>query len=63
MDISEVAKVEAQQRVLLVEDDTRLAELITEYLGQNGLEVHTERRGDLAVERPTSSSPTCWCST
>src|SRR5258706_721840 len=57
LDISEVSKVEALQRILLVEDDARLAGLITEYLGRNGLEVHIERRGDLAVDRAYELEP------
>lgn len=57
MDISEIRKVETQQRVLLVEDDARLADLITEYLGKNGFEVHIERRGDLAVDRAYDLEP------
>ena len=37
-------------RVLLVEDDERLGELIAEYLRRNAIETHWERRGDRAVE-------------
>jgi two-component system, OmpR family, response regulator ParR len=37
--------------ILLIEDDTRLAELTATYLGQNGLRVATEARGDRALER------------
>lgn len=37
--------------VLLVEDDRRLAELTAKYLGQNGLKVVVEGRGDRAVDR------------
>src|SRR3954468_22559553 len=44
-------------RVLLVEDDERLAELISEYLGRNGLEMHWFRRGDGAVEKAHDLSP------
>jgi two-component system OmpR family response regulator/two-component system response regulator RstA len=43
--------------VLLVEDDERLAELITEYLGRNGLDLHWIRRGDVAVEKTHEISP------
>ena len=39
------------QRILIVEDDLRLAELTGEYLQQRGFEVEHEARGDLAVER------------
>src|SRR3954467_5000105 len=42
---------------LLVEDDERLAELISEYLGRNGLEMHWIRRGDGAVEKAHDLSP------
>jgi two-component system OmpR family response regulator len=44
-------------RVLLVEDDERLAELISEYLGRNGLDLHWIRRGDGAVEKTHEISP------
>jgi two-component system OmpR family response regulator/two-component system response regulator RstA len=44
-------------RVLLVEDDERLAELIAEYLGRNGLDLHWIRRGDGAVEKTHELSP------
>lgn len=37
-------------RVLLVEDDERLGELIAEYLRRNAIDTHWERRGDQAVE-------------
>jgi DNA-binding response OmpR family regulator len=37
-------------RVLIVEDDERLGELIAEYLRRNAMEIHWERRGDHAVE-------------
>jgi DNA-binding response OmpR family regulator len=44
-------------RVLLVEDDERLAELISEYLGRNGLDLHWIRRGDGAVEKTHEIAP------
>ena len=44
-------------RILLVEDDERLAELIAEYLGRNGLELHWIRRGDGAVEKAGEIAP------
>lgn len=44
-------------RVLLVEDDERLAELIAEYLGRNGLDLHWIRRGDAAVEATHEMAP------
>jgi len=37
--------------ILLIEDDTRLAELTATYLEQNGLRVAVEERGDRALER------------
>ena len=36
-------------QVLLVEDDARLAALVSEYLGQHEFEVRVEARGDTAV--------------
>ena len=48
---------EAGARVLLVEDDERLASLITEYLARNGLETHWEPRGDAAIERTHEIEP------
>lgn len=57
MDISEVNTLATTQRVLLVEDDARLADLIAEYLRKNGMEVHCERRGDLAIERTYELEP------
>ncbi len=44
-------------RVLIVEDDTRLAALIQEYLQQQGFEVATEPRGDLAATRVQTYQP------
>ena len=44
-------------RVLLVEDDERLAELIAEYLGRNGLDLHWIRRGDGAIEKADELAP------
>lgn len=43
--------------VLLVEDDTRLAALIAEFLGQNGFSVTIEPRGDRAVQAIVEASP------
>lgn len=57
MDISDVNTLATTQRVLLVEDDARLADLIAEYLRKNGMEVHCERRGDLAIERTYELEP------
>ncbi len=44
-------------RILLVEDDVRLAALIQEYLQQQGLEVMIEHRGDRAVKRVPAERP------
>lgn len=39
------------ERILLVEDDSRLAEMLSEYLGQAGLRVTTAALGATALER------------
>ncbi|MCA9513875.1 MAG: response regulator [Myxococcales bacterium] len=46
-----------QPRVLIVEDDPRLAELVREYLRENGFEVDIEPRGDVAVARIAETPP------
>ena len=43
--------------ILLIEDDTRLAELTATYLEQNGLRVKVEARGDRALERFAQDKP------
>lgn len=43
--------------ILLIEDDTRLAELTATYLEQNGLRVVVEARGERALERFTAEHP------
>ncbi len=43
--------------LLLVEDDTPLAELIAAYLGQHGYKVHTTARGDTACEQVRRLKP------
>ncbi len=43
--------------ILLVEDDGRLAELTATYLGQNGLRVCVEGRGDRALQRFAQERP------
>lgn len=43
--------------ILLIEDDSRLAELTATYLEQNGLRVKIEARGDRALERFTQEKP------
>jgi DNA-binding response OmpR family regulator len=57
VDISEVNAVEVAAKVLLVEDDEGLAELIAEYLGRNGLEMHWIKRGDTAIEKTHELAP------
>ena len=44
-------------KVLLVEDDARLAGLVGEYLSENGFEVLVEPRGDAAVNRILGEGP------
>lgn len=44
-------------RILLVEDDTRLAELTAEYLGKNDFSVSIEPRGDTAETRILEEQP------
>ncbi len=48
---------EAERRILLIEDDVRLARLIQEYLQQQTMEVSIEHRGDLACQRIVSEMP------
>jgi DNA-binding response OmpR family regulator len=43
--------------ILLIEDDSRLAELTATYLGQNGLRVAVEARGDHALRRFAQERP------
>jgi len=57
MDASEVNALDTCVRVLLVEDDERLAELIAEYLGRNGMDLHWVRRGDVAIEKAYAIEP------
>lgn len=45
-----------QPRVVLVEDDLRLAELVRSYLDTNGFRVSVENRGDAVVERVQADS-------
>jgi DNA-binding response OmpR family regulator len=44
-------------RVLLVEDDLRLSELVRSYLQSNGFHVSVEYRGDGVLDRVKSESP------
>ncbi|MFS2138647.1 response regulator [Duganella sp. Dugasp56] len=45
------------QRVMLVEDDARLAALVKEYLDEFDYEVDVVTRGDLALERSRATRP------
>lgn len=45
------------ESLLLVEDDARLAGLLTEYLGRNGFAVTVERNGTRAVSRIPAEAP------
>ena len=49
--------MDKQQRILLVEDDQRLAELIRDYLQLQGFEVLIEERGDRAPGRILKENP------
>jgi two-component system OmpR family response regulator len=57
MDASEIQALEPTARVLLVEDDERLAELISEYLERNGMDLHWVPRGDLAIAETYAIDP------
>lgn len=47
----------SEARLLLVEDDPKLAALVQEYLQKNGLRVDIETRGDRAAERILREQP------
>jgi DNA-binding response OmpR family regulator len=47
----------ARDRILIVEDDARLAALLQEYLSSHGFHVDIESRGDRAVERIRQKEP------
>jgi len=47
----------APQRLLLVEDDARLAELVRAHLTEHGFEVEVVNRGDIAIERIRTTHP------
>ena len=49
----------SNSKVLVVEDDSKLARLVQEYLEKEGLTVSIESRGDQAVERILHESPDC----
>jgi two-component system response regulator RstA len=50
-------KEDLSQRILIVEDDVRLAALLREYLSNHGFTVSVERRGDRAVDRILADAP------
>src|SRR5574343_1894568 len=52
-----IAAYEAPTRILIVEDDQRLAELTQEYLIRNGLEVSIEGDGLQAIKRIVEEQP------
>lgn len=49
--------MQESQRILVVEDDKRLAGLIRDYLRQQGYQAAVERRGDHAVQRILHEQP------
>ena len=49
--------MDERQRILLVEDDQRLAALMRDYLQQQGFEVSVESRGDTAPGRILKENP------
>jgi DNA-binding response OmpR family regulator len=49
--------VQESQRILVVEDDKRLAGLIRDYLRQQGYQTAVERRGDHAAQRILHEQP------
>ncbi|MCE9677870.1 winged helix-turn-helix domain-containing protein [Shewanella sp. AS1] len=52
-----MTEAQSPHRVLLVEDDIRLANLIVDYLKSNGMHVEVERRGDTVLTRLISYKP------
>lgn len=44
-------------QILLVEDDSELAQMVSEYLQSNGFQVTIEQRGDTAVDRILQDAP------
>lgn len=43
--------------IVLVEDDTRLSQLIADYLGKNGMQVNVQPNGDYLVEEVQHNDP------
>ncbi|MDO3387637.1 response regulator [Gilvimarinus sp. SDUM040013] len=52
-----MSKEKQLQHILVVEDDTSLADWICDYLTQNGFEVSQANRGDTAIELVQSDKP------
>ncbi len=48
---------EETKRILLVEDDLRLASLVSEYLRKQSYDIDVEHQGDMAVQRIISEMP------
>ncbi len=48
---------EKKKEILLVEDDLRLASLVSDYLGRQEYEIKVEHRGDTAVQRIVQLQP------
>ncbi|MCG8634245.1 MAG: winged helix-turn-helix domain-containing protein [Desulfobacterales bacterium] len=48
---------EGKKRILLVEDDLRLAALVSEYLGKQEYEMEVEHNGDKAVQKIIQGKP------
>lgn len=48
---------EKKERILIVEDERRIAEILTDYLRQNGFDVEHQDRGDKIVEMVRKNTP------
>lgn len=48
---------ETDCKILLVEDDIRLAKLVQEYMAQQGLHIEVEHNGSVALERIKTENP------
>ena len=53
----EVVSAPQRRRILIVEDDARLARLLQEYLSTHGYDADVESRGDRAVDRIWREDP------
>ena len=54
----------ANEKILVVDDDTNICELLRLYLTKEGYQVTTANDGEEGLKSSTSSSPTwcCWTS-